>query len=56
MAENNYSIQNDVRPITLNIYFKYLSAKIHYKYLQYATTLVDRIISLLYRWDLDYRN
>jgi len=53
---NGYDIPNDVQSISLEIYFRYLFTKIHYKYLQYGTTLVDKILSLLYRWDLDYRN
>ena len=53
---NNYKIPNDVSSIPLKTYFKYLFTKIHYKYLQYGTAFIDRILSALYRWDLDYRN
>ena len=52
----DYDITNNVASISLKIYFRYLFTKIHYKYLQHGTVLVDKLLSVLYRWDLDYRN
>lgn len=56
LALHGYDIPNDIASVSLKIYFRYLLTKIHYKYLQYGTAFADKLLSLLYRKDLDYRN
>lgn len=52
----NYNILQDTINIPLNKYSKYIFTKIKYRYFQYGNLIIDKIISIFYRWDLDYRN
>lgn len=55
LALHKYDISLSKNKIPFSIYSKYFVTKIQYKTNQYGTAIIDKIMSIFYGWDLDYR-
>ena len=50
-----YEIQDKPKKLSIGIQLKFYFTKLNYKFNQYGARFFDKVISILYRWELDYR-
>ena len=55
LSQYKYDFRVSPNRIPLSIYIKYLIIRIRYKINQYGTIMMDWIMSIFYRWELDHR-
>ncbi len=55
LESHKYEIQDKPKKLPIGIHLKFYFTKLKYRFNQYGVSFVDKVISILYWWELDYR-